>query len=479
MPRGTTDCCHEHAKENLPTRVSDQQGFKESEWRCEMRVMHERCAGLDVHKKTVVACRRWSEKGEEAKSEVRTFGTTTPELLELMDWLSERAVTTVAMESTGEYWKPVFNLLEGNVEVMLVNAQHVKQVPGRKTDVKDAEWLAELLSYGLLKASFIPPQPQRDLRDLTRYRVNLVQERARVVNRLQKVLEHANIKLASVATDVLGVSGRQMLAALVGGEADPATMAELAKGRLRNKMEMLEKALTGVVRPHHRFMLAQHLAHIDFLDEQIAEVSEEIGKRVEAMSQPPQPPAGNEGATGISDDPEQPASHLSWTECVALLDSVPGIDKRAAEIILAETGIDMGQFPDENHLAAWAGLAPGNNQSGSKRKNAKAREGNRNLRQIMVQAAWAASRTKDSYPQALYRRLVARRGKKRAIVAVARSLLESIYFMLSRGEAYRDLGSNYFNERRKVSTVDKLTKQLENLGYAVRLELLNLQPEPA
>lgn len=444
-----------------------------------MRIMYERCAALDIHKKTVVACRRWTEGKGTVNSEVRTFGTTTPDLLEVMDWLNEWEVTTVAMESTGEYWKPVFNLLEGNVDVILVNAQHVKQVPGRKTDVNDAEWLAELLSYGLLKASFIPAKPQRDLRDLTRHRVSLVQERTRVVNRLQKVLEQANIKLASVATDVMGVSGRQMLEALVGGESDPAIMAELAKGRLRNKIEALEKALTGVVRPHHRFMLAHHLAHIDFLDEQISEVGQEIGERIEAMSRPAKPSGGTLGAGGAATAGDGPEAGLTWVKCVELLDTAPGVDKRAAEMVLAETGIDMSQFPNENHLTAWGGLAPGNNQSGSKRKNAKAREGNRNLRQIMIQIAWAASRTKGSYAQALYRRLAARRGKKRAIVAVARSLLASFYFMLSRGEPYQDLGGDYFDKRSTNAKVDRLTKQLGKLGYAVYLEPLNSQPMPA
>lgn len=444
-----------------------------------MRLMYEKCAALDVHKKTVVGCPRWTQAEGMVEEEVRTFGTTTPELLELTDWLRAWGVTHVAMESTGEYWKPVFNLLEGEFEVILVNAGHVKQVPGRKTDVKDAQWLAELLSYGLLKASFIPAKPQRDLRDLTRYRVNLVQERARVVNRLQKVLEQANIKLASVASDVLGVSGRQMLEALVAGQSDAALMAELAKGRLRNKMAELEKALTGVVREHHRFLLAQHLAHIDFLDEQIEQVSREIGERIEAMSQGPEESSEPPSPSDSSSNETGESATLSWAECVALLDSAPGVDKRAAEMVLAETGINMTQYPNENHLTAWAGLAPGNNQSGSKRKNAKVREGNRNLRQVMIQIAWAAVRTKDSYAQSLYRRLVGRRGKKRAIVAVARSLLASFYFMLSRGEPYQDLGGDYFAKRRKVVNVDSLTKQLEKLGYAVRLEPLASLAIPA
>lgn len=435
-----------------------------------MRLMYQRCAAIDVHKKTAVACRRQTETDGTVKSEVKTFGTTTPELLQMMDWLTEWEATTVAIESTAEYWKPVFNLLEGPFEVILVNAKHVKQVPGRKTDVKDAEWLAELLSYGLLKASYIPAKPQRDLRDLTRHRVTLVQERARIVNRLQKVLEHANIKLASVATDIMGVSGRQMLAALVDGETDASVMADLAKGRMRNKMEGLEKALTGVVRPHHRFMLAGHLAHIDFLDEQIERVSDQIGQQIETMSQPSEP-----DETPLDGDESSP----TWAESVELLDSAPGVDKKAAEIVLAEMGIDMTQFATANHLTAWAGLAPGNNQSGSKRHKAKTREGNRTLRQIMVQIAWAAVRKKGSYAQALYHRLAGRRGKKRAIIAVARTLLESFWFMLIRGEAYKELGGDYFDQRRKDVKVNVLTKQLEKLGYAVQLEPVKHQLEPA
>lgn len=434
-----------------------------------MRLMYPQCAAIDVHKKTAVVCPRQTERDGTVKSEVKTFGTTTPELLQMMDWLSAWKVTTVAIESTAEYWKPVFNLLEGEFEVILVNAKHVKQVPGRKTDVKDAEWLAELLSYGLLKASYIPAKPQRDLRDLTRHRVTLVQERARIVNRLQKVLEHANIKLASVASDIMGVSGRQMLEAIVGGETNAAAMADLAKGRMRNKMEALEKALTGVVRPHHRFMIAEHLAHIDFLDEQVERVSDKIGQQIEAMSQPSEPdelPPGGE-------------SPLTWSESVELLDSAPGVDKKAAEIVLAEMGIDMTQFATADHLTAWAGLAPGNNQSGSKRHKAKTREGNRNLRQIMVQVAWAAVRTKGSYAQALYRRLAGRRGKKRAIIAVARTLLSSFWYMLTRGEAYKELGGNYFDQRRKDVKVNVLTKQLEKLGYAVQLEPAKFQLAPA
>ena len=437
-----------------------------------MRVVYKRCAGLDVHKKTVVACRRWTKEGSVVETEVKTFGTTTPELLEMVDWLNEWEVTQVAMESTGEYWKPAFNLLEGNFEVQLVNAQHVKHVPGRKTDVKDAEWLAELLSYGLLKASFIPAKLQRDLRDLTRYRVKLVQERVRVVNRVQKVLENANIKLGSVASDPLGVSGRQMLAALVAGETDATLMADLAKGRMRNKIPELEKALTGIVRDHHRFMLAQQLTHIDFLDEQIADIEAEIGRRVETMSQ--RPPSDNQSSL---DEPKENEAgvQLTWNEAITLLDTIPGINKRTAEAILAETGIDMDQFPSAGHLARWAGVAPGNNQSGGKRYSGKTPPGNRALRTTLVQAAWAAQRTKGTYLSTVYRRLAGRRGKKRAIVAVAHSMLVSIYYMLLRHQPYQELGGDYFDQRRKEAKVDYLMRQLYKLGLSVRVEPVPIQ----
>lgn len=438
-----------------------------------MRVMVQCGAGIDVHKKNVVVnCRRVESK--EVETETRTFGTTTPELLQMTDWLASWGVTDVAMESTGVYWHPVYNLLEGTYNVMVVNAKHIKHVPGRKTDVKDAEWISELLSYGLLKASFVPEKPQRDMRDLTRYRTKLVQERAREVNRVQKLLEGANIKLASVATDVLGVSGRLMLQALIDGDADGKEMAEMAKGRMRSKIPELEKALTGIVSDHHRFMLGEQLAHIDFLDGQIANVSQEISVRLEKMSQkqPPTPPEES-GGKKLAEDTEK---SLTWPAAVALLDTVPGINQRAAEAILAETGIDMSQFPEDKHLTAWAGLAPGNNESGGKRYSGRTRKGNQTLRTTMIQVAHAARRKKGSYASALYKRLVGRRGKKRAIVAVARSLLVSIYHMLTRQEAYKDLGSEYFQERRKESKVDYLTRQLSKLGYEVQLAL---QLDPA
>jgi transposase len=432
-----------------------------------MRVMVKCGAGIDVHKKNVVVnCRR--VEGKTIETETRTFGTTTAELLTMTDWLASWGVTHVAMESTGVYWHPVYNLLEGSYEVFVVNAKHIKHVPGRKTDVKDAEWIAELLSYGLLKASFVPEKPQRDVRDLTRYRTKLVQERAREVNRVQKLLEGANIKLASVATDILGVSSRLMLDALITGEADEKAMAEMAKGRLRSKIPELEQALTGIVSDHHRFLLGQQLTHIDFMDEQIANISHEISVRLEKMSQePPQSPAP------VDQDKSEPTvadeTPLTWSVAVELLDTIPGINQRAAEAILAETGINMTQFPSDKHLTAWAGLAPGNNESGGKRYSGRTRKGNQTLRTVMVQAAQAASRKKGSYASALYNRLAGRRGKKRAIVAVARSLLVSIYHMLTRQKEYEDLGSDYFQERRKENKVDYLTRQLAKLGYEVQL----------
>jgi transposase len=422
----------------------------------------------------VMVCRVCINEQGEWEREVRSFGTMTCELLLLLDWLLAWGVTHVAMESTGEYWKPVYNLLEGQVEVLLVNAQHVKHVPGRKTDVKDAEWLAELLVHGLLKASFVPTKPQRNLRDLTRYRTNLVEERARTIQRLQKVLENANIKLASVATDVLGVSGRRMLEALVAGKANAATMAALAKGKLRNKLSDLEKALTGIVEAHHRFLLAHHLAHIDFLDEQIETVGHQIEQQVEAMpSLPPPPDAGLGATTAVPSAPSTqspPPLPLTWQEAIAFLDSAPGVDHKLAEQVLAEMGINMQQFPTANHFAAWAGLAPGNRQSGGKRFATRLSDGNQHLRTILTQGAWAAVRTKGTYLSALYHRLAARRGKKRAIMAGAHSLGISFYYMLSRRQPYQDLGADYFDQRSKGVRTDWLLKQLTKLGYNVQLD---------
>lgn len=434
-----------------------------------LRIMYKRVAGLDVHKKTVVATRmRVTEEGR-LEWETRTFGTTTPDLLELHDWLMEWGCTHVAMESTGDYWKPVYNLLEDDFEVLLVNAQHVKHVPGRKTDVLDSEWLAELLLHGLLKPSFIPPKPQRALRDLTRYRKKLVQERTRIVNRVQKLLEGANIKLSSVATDVMGVSARAMLTEIAAGQTDPKRMADLARGRMRSKIPELEKALTGLVGPHHRFLLTKQLAHIDFLDEQIDDMGAEIARWFETQSQQQ---SGGEGGIGSSDASDTPETPLTWEEAVRLLDTIPGVNRKIVEDMLAEMGLDMSQYPTDKHLTSWSGLAPGNRQSGGKRYSGRTRKGNRTLASVAVQAAWSAVRTKDTFLKARYHRLVGRRGKKRAIVAIARSILVSAWHMLTYRQPYQELGGDYFDQRKKEAKVNYLTRQLEKLtGGAVRIEL--------
>jgi transposase len=438
-----------------------------------MDVIFSHCAGLDVHKKTVMACRILSDPtGQQAdgRMELQEFGTMTRDLLALSDWLAEAGITHVAMESTGEYWRPVYNLLEGSFTVFLVNAAHVKQVPGRKTDKADARWLAKLMRYGLLQASFIPPQGQRDLRDLTRYRTKLVQERSREVNRVQGVLERANIKLAAVATDIMGVSGRAILAALLAGRADPATMAELAKGRMRTKIPLLEQALTGLMRDHHRRLLALQLAHVDFLDEQIDTLSVDITHSLMTLvpGAPPTPIAeqahGNPGALDTSTEP------LSFARAVSILDTIPGVDQRGAELLVAEWGTDMTRFGTAARLAAWTGVAPGNDESAGKQRSGKTRQGNRALRTGLTQMAHAATRTKGTYVASLYHRLAARRGKKRAIIAVAHSIVVSAFHMLSRHEPYHELGANYFDQQRRHHLVDRLTRRLEHLGYRVSLE---------
>ncbi len=439
-----------------------------------MRIIYEQVAGLDIHKKTEVACRMRVNTEQRLEHETRTFGTMTQELLQLHDWLSEWECSPVAMESTADYWKPVYNILEGDFEVRLVNAQHVKQVDGRKTDASDAEWLAELMLHGLLRASFIPPKPQRVLRELTRYRSTLVGERRRVVNRVEKVLEGMNIKLSSVVSDVMGVSARAMLSQIVAGQEDSQVLAELAKGRLRNKKKALAAALQGRVDEHHRFILAQQLGHIDFLDEQIEQLSQEVSRQLERMSQPPTDDQ-HSGQSDIADqaapadDQDRP---LSWPEAVALLDTMPGVDVRTAEVILAEIGLDMSQFKSPKDLASWAGLAPGNRQSGGKRYSSRTTKGNKAINSVMNQAAWAASRTKDTFLKARYHRLAARRGKKRAIVAIAHSMMTSIWYMLSRRQAYHELGGDYFDQRKKDTKVSYLTRQLAKLGYSVSIEPL-------
>jgi transposase len=441
-----------------------------------MDVVFTHCAGLDVHKKTVTACRVTPDAtGQQADGimEVKEFGTLTRDLLALSDWLAAAGITHVAMESTGEYWRPIYNLLESTFTIFLVNAAHVKQVPGRKTDKADARWLAKLMRYGLLAASFIPPQGQRDLRDLTRYRTKLVQERSREVNRVQGVLERANIKLASVATDIMGVSGRAILAALIHGRADPATMAELAKGRMRTKLPQLEQALTGLMRDHYRRLLTMQLAHIDFLDEQIDALSTEIAHCVSALgvdapSRPladTAPPAGETGDLKASGSPP-----LSFARAVTVLDTIPGVDLRGAELLVAEWGTDMRRFGTASRLSAWTGVAPGNDESAGKQRSGKTRKGNRTLRTGLTQIAHAAARTKGTYLSTLYQRLATRRGKKRAIMAVAHAIVVSAFHMLSRHEPYRELGANYFDEQRRDHLVGHLTRRIQRLGYHVHLE---------
>jgi transposase len=425
-----------------------------------MDVIFERCAGLDVHKKTVVASRiRPGDRGSLDRAR-QTFGTTTGELLKLLDWLQEWECTHVAMESTGEYWKPVYNILEGHLQVWLVNARHLKTVPGRKTDQKDADWLLEVLRHGLIRPSFVPPRPQRELRDLTRQRSNLIRERASVINRLQKVLEDANLKLASVVSDIHGVSAQTMLHELVDDHTDPKQLAELARGALRRKRAELEAALTGRVRAHHRFLLAQHLVHLDFLDEQVDQFSQAIERHIQ-QAMPAEPWQADEA---------HPTAPLMPSQAIELLDSIPGVNQRSAEVLVAEIGTDMTRFPTPKHLAAWAGVAPGNNESAGKQHSSKISPGERPVRKGLVQAAHAAAHKKDCYPQALYQRLTTRRGKKRAVIAVAHSLAVSIWYMLTRHEPYHDLGPNYFDERKRESVVNHLTHRLEKLGYAVILE---------
>jgi transposase len=407
-----------------------------------MDVLHARCCGVDVHKASVVACLLGPGMGGAPDKEVRTFSTMTEDLLQLVDWLVGAGCTHVAMESTGSFWKPLYNLLEGVVEeVLVVNAAHIKQVPGRKSDVKDAEWIADLLRHGLLRASFIPDRPQRELRELTRYRTSLIRERSAEVNRLQKVLEGANIKLSVVASDVSGVSGRAMLAALLAGETDAAAMAQLARGKLRAKIPQLEQALVGQFGAHQRFMVAQQLVHIDTLDELIAQVSAEIAERVHPFE-----------------------------EEITLLDSVTGVGLRTAEALVAEVGVDMRRFPSADHLTSWAGLAPGTNESAGKRRSGKTRKGSPWLRAVLIEAAHAAGRTKDTYLGAQYRRLLARKGKKRAAVAVARSILVIVYHILTDHEPYHELGAAYLQQRDQLALERRLVRRLETLGYAVSLQ---------
>jgi transposase len=406
-----------------------------------MEILYPHCCGLDVHKRTVVACLLVGGPDGQAAKEIRTFGTMTNDLLVLSDWLAAAGCTHVAMEATGAFWKPIYNLLEDRFAVLVVNAAHIKAVPGRKTDVRDAEWIADLLRHGLLRASFIPERPQRELRELTRYRTTLIHERANEVNRLQKVLEGANIKLASVATDILGRSGHDMLVALVSGTSDAAALAQLARGRLREKLPQLEQALTGQFGPHQRFLIAQQLAHIDFLDASLERISAEIAERMR---------------------PFEPA--------LERLQTIPGLGRRTGEVLVAEIGTDLSRFPSAGHLASWAGLCPGNDESAGKRRSGRTRKGSPWLRTALVEAAQAAARTKDTYLAAQYRRLAARRGAKRAAVAVAHTLLVMVYALLTQQQAYHELGGQYFDARDRQAVQRRLVHRLQALGYVVSLQ---------
>ena len=407
-----------------------------------MQTLVERGGGLDVHQATVVACLLMVQKDGRVQKQMRTFGTTTRELVGLREWLQAQGCTHLAMESTGVYWKPVYAVLEGALEIVIANAQHVKKVPGRKTDVKDAEWLADLLCHGLLRPSFVPPKPIRELRDLTRYRGKLVQSQAAERNRLLKLLESANIKLSSVATDVFGVSGRLMLRALIEGKASPKEMAELAKRKLRSKIPELELALEGRVEEHHRFLLKLQLDRVESVEKDLEVLEQRIQQKLEP-----------------------------YAAQLALLDEIPGVDWTLAAVIIAELGVDMSVFQNVSQLASWAGVCPGNNESAGKRKSSRIPKGNVYLKSALVEAANAAARAKGTYLRDKFYRLRARRGYKRAAVAIAHKILMAIYHMLSQQVSYNDLGDLYLDKLNKHHLTRNLVHRLERLGYTVTLSL--------
>jgi len=408
-----------------------------------MEVIHPSCCGLDVHAKTVVACLI-----KHGKKQTRTFSTMTDDLLVLSDWLVSEGCTHVAIESTGVYWRPVFNILEGTLEVILVNARHVKGLPGRKTDVKDCEWLADLLRHGLLKASFIPPAHIRELRELVRYRQSLVKEQTAVANRIQKLIESGNIKLGQVVSDVLGVSGRAMLRALAAGETSAEEMAQLARPNLKVKPPELRRSLEGRLTTTQRWVLGELLGRYQELEAALDRVNRQIREQV-----------------AVSPDP-------FLAEAVQLLDTIPGVGEQVAETVIAEIGVDMSRFPTSGHLASWAGMCPGNNESAGKRKSGKTNKGSPYLRAALVQAAWAASHTKGTYLSAQFRRLVRRMGKKKALVAVGHTILIIVYQVLSRRVSYRDLGGDYFDRRNVEVQRQRLIRRLESLGLRVTIEEL-------
>jgi transposase len=406
-----------------------------------MKTLVARCAGLDVHKAQVTACVRVPRRGRGRDEHHAEFSTTVAGLSELAAWLSSFRVSQVAMEATGVYWKPVWAILEEDLDCLLVNARHVKNVPGRKTDLGDAAWLCHLLEAGLLQRSFVPPPPIRRLRTLTRYRKTQIGERQREANRLHKVLEDTGIKLDCVASDILGVSGRAMLDALCAGTTDPNALAELARGRLRAKLPALKEALVGRFGPEHALIVSHILAHIDYLDESITTITNAIEEELR---------------------PFEPAAEL--------LQTIPGVGRRAAEVVLAEIGADMSRFPSARHLASWAGLCPGNDQSAGRRRSGHTTKGSKWLKMNLIEVAAAAIRTKNTYLAALYRRIKTRRGHLRALIAVAHSILVSIWHMLTTGEVYRELGEDYFQRRNPNAHIRRLVRQLEALGQHVTLE---------
>jgi len=406
-----------------------------------METIIRRCAGLDVHKASVVACVRLIDENGELLSFTQSFGTMNTDLLQLNDWLASYAVTIVGMESTGVYWKPVYTMLETEFECWVLNAQHLRNVPGRKTDVADAAWIAQLVAHGLVRPSFVPPKQIRDLRELTRYRKTRIQERSREAQRLHKAVEDSGIKLSSVATNILGKSGRAMLQALVDGTHDPDVLADLARGKLRKKLPSLQKALVGWFSPTHRILVSEILAHLEYIDESIERLSDDITTML-----------------------------APFAPAIDLLDPIPGVNRRTAEVLLAEIGPDMSRFPTAGHLASWAGMCPGNNESAGKHFSGKTRKGSKWLRTALVEAAEAAARTKGTYLSAQYARIKGRHGHSKAIVAVAHSILVIVYHVLKRNEPYSELGGDYFIERQNKDAYQRrLVKQLERMGYGVTL----------
>jgi transposase len=423
-----------------------------------MEVLHPRCGGLDVHKDVVVACVRLAE-ADQVTRETKSFETTTTGLVSLLAWVSKHGCTHVAMEATGVYWKPVWNILsDGDFELVLANAAHIKNVPGRKTDVTDATWIADLLAHGLIRSSFVPEEEMQQLRELLRTRKQLIRQQTSHIQRLQKTLEGANVKLDSVITDIVGKSGRAIVQALIAGETNPAKLAALADRRIKASSKELREALRGRVTHHHRFLLHVHLQHIDFAEAAI----QDIDRRVEALI--------------TQMDEEVKAGQAPFRSLIALLVTIPGIGQLAAQAILSEIGFDMTRFPTAGHLLSWAGLCPGNNESAGKRRSTRLRKGNLWLKTMLIQCAWAAKRKKDSYFRAQFYRIAGHRGPKKAVCAVAASMLTTIYHMLKDGTQFKDLGADHFDRHSKEVKITRLVTQLARLGFDAKLTAI---PEPA